>query len=154
MCDFHNTKMENKNVDFDFKCLKFHLNYIRQTTTTGSVPLKRVNKSMKRSMNLGNPLHVLCTFRSNHQVVCWSFSRFSIFSCISLYFIVHFKIKRRIDFESECLRRQNRTPSLVAVNKRINTDSNEASWANQWEAAQVLLHAWSCNFYEMGYFTE
>ena len=70
MCDFHNTKMEKKNVDFDFKCLKFHLNFIRKTTTTGSVPLKRVNKSMNRSMNLGNPLHVLCTFRSNHQVVC------------------------------------------------------------------------------------
>ena len=29
---------------------------------------------------------------------------------------------------------------LVAINKRINTNSNEASWANQWEAAQVLLH--------------
>ena len=39
-------------------------------TTAGSVPLKRVNKSIKRSMNLGNPLHVLCTFRSNRQVVC------------------------------------------------------------------------------------
>ena len=29
---------------------------------------------------------------------------------------------------------------LVAINKRINTNSNEASWSNQWEAAQVLLH--------------
>ena len=42
MCDFYNTKMEKKTVDFDFKCLKFHLNFIRKTTT-GSVPLKRVN---------------------------------------------------------------------------------------------------------------
>ena len=29
---------------------------------------------------------------------------------------------------------------LVAINKRINTNSNEASWASQWETAQVLLH--------------
>ena len=43
---------------------------------------------------------------------------------------------------------------LVAINKRINTNSNEANWASQWEAAQVLLHVWSYDFYEMGYFTE
>ena len=29
---------------------------------------------------------------------------------------------------------------LVAINKRINTNNNEASWASQWEAAKVLLH--------------
>ena len=29
---------------------------------------------------------------------------------------------------------------LVAINKRINTNSNEASWVSQWEAVQVLLH--------------
>ena len=29
---------------------------------------------------------------------------------------------------------------LVAINKRIYTNSNEASWSSQWEAAQVLLH--------------
>ena len=29
---------------------------------------------------------------------------------------------------------------LVAINKRINTNSNEASWSSQWEAAQGLLH--------------
>ena len=38
------------NVDFEFKCLRFHLKFIRKMTTTGSVPLKRVNKSMNRSM--------------------------------------------------------------------------------------------------------
>ena len=43
---------------------------------------------------------------------------------------------------------------LVAINKRINTNSNGASWSSQWEAAQVLLHVWSYDFYEMGYFTE
>ena len=43
---------------------------------------------------------------------------------------------------------------LVAINKRINTNSNEASCASQWEAAQVLLHVCSYDFYEMGYFTE
>ena len=29
---------------------------------------------------------------------------------------------------------------LVAINKRINTNSNEASWASQWKAVQVLLY--------------
>ena len=29
---------------------------------------------------------------------------------------------------------------FVAINKRINTNSNEASWASQWEAVQELLH--------------
>ena len=67
---FSQHKDGKKTVDFDFKCLKFHLNFIRKTTTTGSVPLKRVNKSMNRSIKLGDPLHVLRTFRSNHQVVC------------------------------------------------------------------------------------
>ena len=43
---------------------------------------------------------------------------------------------------------------LVAINKWINTNSNEASWSSQWEAAQVFLHVWSYGFYEMGYFTE
>ena len=58
---FSQYKDGKRNVDFDFKCLKFHLKVIRKTTTTGSVPLKRVNKSMNRSMNLGN--YALCTFR-------------------------------------------------------------------------------------------
>ena len=84
--------------------------------------------------------HVLCTFRSNHQVLCLSFSRFSNFSCINLYFIVHFKVKCRIDFESLKLRRQNRTPYWLLSTNGLNTNSNEASWASQWEAAQVLLH--------------
>ena len=70
------------------------------------------------------------------QITRWCailFSRFSIFFCINLYFIVHFKIKRKIDFEKS-------DAILVAVNKRININSNEASWARKWEAAQVLLH--------------
>ena len=29
---------------------------------------------------------------------------------------------------------------LVAINKRNNANSNEASWASQCDAAQVLLH--------------
>ena len=141
MCNFHNTKMEKKNADFDFKCLKFHLNFIRKTTTTGSMPLKRVNKSM----NLGNPFHVLCTFRSNHQVVCQSFSRFSIFSCINLYFIVHFKIKRRIVFESESLRRQNRTPSwLLSTNGLIQIVRRLVGLANG--KPRRCYHVWSYVF--------
>ena len=79
------------------------------------------------------------------------FQDFSIFSCINLYFIVHVKIKRRIDFESVSPKSD---AILVAINKRINTNSNEASWVSQWEAAQVLLHVWFYDFYEMGYFTE
>ena len=129
---FSQHKDEKMNVDLDFKCLKFHLNFIRKTTTTGSVPLKRVNKSINRSMNLENPRHVMCTFRWNHQVVCLSFSRFSIFSCINLYFIVYFKIQRRIDFESEYLRRQNRTPSwLLSTNGLIQIVMRLVGLANE-----------------------
>ena len=56
------------------------------------------------------------------QITRWCaylFQDFLIVSCINLYFIVHFKIKRRIDFESEYLRRQNRTPSWLLSTKGL-----------------------------------
>ena len=50
MCDFHNTKMKKKkNFDFDFKCLKFHLKFVRKATATGSVPLSLINESVNES---------------------------------------------------------------------------------------------------------
>ena len=52
MCYFHNSKMAKKNVDFNFKCLKFHLKFTRKNDNKWSraAQLKRVNKSMNRSM--------------------------------------------------------------------------------------------------------
>ena len=43
---------------------------------------------------------------------------------------------------------------FVAINKRIYTNINEGNEAKQWEALQVLLHMWSYDFYDMGYFIE
>ena len=43
---------------------------------------------------------------------------------------------------------------LVAINNRINTNNNKGNKASQWEVLQVLLHKWSYDFYNMGYFTE
>ena len=46
----------------------------------------------------------------------------------------------------------NANTILFAINKRINTNINEGSKADQGEALQVLLHVWS--YYFMGYWTE
>ena len=110
---------------------------------------KRVNKKMNRSVTF-----MFCVLLGHFIRCCANlFQDFSIFSCINLYFIFHFKIKRKIDFESEsCVAKSDAI--LVAINKWINTTSNEASWSSQWEAGQVLLHVWSYDFYETGYFTE
>ena len=43
---------------------------------------------------------------------------------------------------------------LVAINMRSNTNINEGNKANQWDALQMLLHVWSYDFYDIGYFTE
>ena len=49
--NFYSTKMAKKKVDFDFKCLKFHLKFIRKTTTNGSVlqASPQVNESVTES---------------------------------------------------------------------------------------------------------
>ena len=92
-------------------------------TTTGSVPLKRVNKSMNRSIKPGNPLHVLRTFFQDFPFSFASTCTLSSISKLNAGSILKVNV---------CV--------LIAINKRINTNSNEASWASQWEAAQVLLH--------------
>ena len=56
------------------------------------------------------------------QITRWCANLFQDFpfSLASICTSFHFKIKRRIDFESECLRRQNRTPSwLLSTNGLI-----------------------------------
>ena len=67
MCDFHNTKMEKKNVDFDFKCLKFHLKFTRKKK---QMVLCRSTQASQQVNESVNDLHALCTFRSFHQVLC------------------------------------------------------------------------------------
>ena len=62
-CDFHNTKMEKKNVDFNFKCLKIDLKFIRKRQQPD-----QASQQITESRVID--LHVLCTFRSNHQVLC------------------------------------------------------------------------------------
>ena len=122
MCDFHNTKLE-KGMLLDFKCLKFHLKVIRKTITTGSVPLKQVNKSMKRSVNLG----MLCVF-SGKIIRC----------CANLFQGFPFLLHQSVSYSSfqklntgSILKLKVASPKpdaiLVAINKRINTNSNEDS---------------------------
>ena len=59
------TQDGKKIVDSDYKCLKFHLKFIRKMTIPDSVPLKRVNKSMNRSFFL--PIRL--DLRAGHQTV-------------------------------------------------------------------------------------
>ena len=110
--------------------------------------LKRVNKSMNRSMTF-----MFCVLLGHFTRYCANLFQdfFSLASICTLYFIP--KLNARAILKVKCCVAVS-DAILVAINKRINTNSNEASWSSQWEAAQVLLHVWSYDFYEMGYFTE
>ena len=111
------------NVDFDFKCLKFHLKFIRKTTTTGSVPLKRVNKSMNRSMNLGNLPHAPCILG---KITRCCANLFQDFPFLLHQFVLHCSFQKLN--AGSIVAPPNSDAILVAINKRINTNSNEASW--------------------------
>ena len=45
---FWQHKDGKKNVDFDFKCLKFNLKFTRKTTTNDSVPLGRSTQASQQ----------------------------------------------------------------------------------------------------------
>ena len=147
---FSQHKDGKKNVDFDFKCLKFHLKFTRKTTTNGSVPLdSRVNKSMNRSMTF-----MFCVLLGHFTRCCANLFQdfpFSLASICTVSFISKLNTRSILKVKG-CFAKWDAI--LVAINKGINTNSNEASWSSQWEATQVLLHVWSYDFYEMGYFTE
>ena len=141
---FSQHKNGEKNVDFDFKCLKFHLKFIRKTTTTGSSE---------------STSHWIAGQWPSCSVYFWVKSPGVVLK------IFHFLLHQFVHYRSFQHLTQDRfwkwkvsSPKsdaiLVAINKRINTKSNAASWSSQWEAVQVLLHVWSYDFYEMGYFTE
>ena len=111
--------------------------------------LKRVNKSMNRSMTF-----MFCVFLGQFTRCCANLFQdfpFSLASICTLSFISKLNARSILKVKG-CVAKSDAI--LVAVNKRINTNSNEASWSSQWEATQVLLHVWSYDFYEMGYFTE
>ena len=76
---------------------------------------------------------------------------FSLASICTLSFISKLKARSILKVKG-CVAKSDAI--LVAINKWINTNSNEATWSSQWEASQVLLHVLSYHFYEMGYFTE
>ena len=98
--------------------------------------LKRVNKSMNRLMTF-----MFCVLLGHFNRCCtylfqdFPFSQFA--SICTLSFISKLNARSILKVKG-CLAKSDAI--LVAINKRINTNSNEASWSSQWEAAQVLLH--------------
>ena len=60
---FSQHKDGKNNVDFDFKCLKFHLKFIRKRQQPAPA-------SQQVTESWVNDLYVLSTFRSNNQVLC------------------------------------------------------------------------------------
>ena len=111
--------------------------------------LERVNKSMNRSMTF-----MFCVFLGQFTRCCANLFQdfpFSLASICILSFISKLNARSILKVKG-CVAKSDTI--LVAINKRINTNSNEASWSSQLEAVQVLLHVWSYDFYEMGYFTE
>ena len=98
--------------------------------------LKRVNKSMNRSM-----IFMFCHFNLFQDFP------FSLASICTLSFIS--KLNAISILKVKCCVAKS-DAILVVIYKRINTNSNEASWSSQWEAAQVLLHVWSYDFYKIG----
>ena len=111
--------------------------------------LKRVNKSMNRSMTF--MFYVLLGHFTRCCANPFQDFPFSFASIYTLSFISKLNARSFLKVKGYVAKSD---AILVAINKRINTNSNEASWSSQWEAVQMLLHVWSYDFYEMGYFTE
>ena len=111
--------------------------------------LKRVNKSMNRSMTF-----IFCVLLGPFTRCCANLFQdfpFSLASICTLSSISKLNVRSILKVK-RCVAKSDAI--LVAIYKWINTNSNAASWSSQWEAAQVLLHVWSYDFYEMGYFNE
>ena len=121
---FSQHKDGKKNVDFNFKCLKFHLKFTRKTTTNGPVPLNsRVNKSMNRSMTF--MFSVLLGYFNRCCANLFQDFPFSQFASIRALSFISKLNARSILKVKGCVAESDAI--LVAINKRINTDSNEAS---------------------------
>ena len=130
--------------------ISFKVHHKNDNKWSRAAQLKRVNKSMNRSMTF--MFSVLLGHFNRWCANLFQDFPFSQFASIcTLSFISKLNARSILQVKG-CVAKSDAI--LVAINKRINTDSNEASWSSQWEATQVLLHVWSYDFYEMGYFTE
>ena len=97
--------------------------------------LKLVNKSMNRSVTF-----MFCVLLGHFTKCCANLFQsfpFSLASICTLSFISKLNARSILKVKG-CVAKSETI--LVAINKRINTDSNGASWSSQWEAVQVLLH--------------
>ena len=97
--------------------------------------LKLVNKSMNRSVTF-----MFCVLLGHFTKCCANLFQsfpFSLASIFTLSFISKLNARSILKVKG-CVAKSETI--LVAINKRINTDSNGASWSSQWEAVQVLLH--------------
>ena len=97
--------------------------------------LKRVNKSMNWSMTF-----MFCVLLGHFTRYCANLFQdfpFSLASVCTLSFISKLNARSILKVKG-CVAKSDAI--LVAINKWINTNDNEASWSSQWEAAQVLLH--------------
>ena len=97
--------------------------------------LKRVNKSMNRSMTF--VFYVLLGHFNRCCANLFQDFPLSLASICTLSFISKLNARSILKVEG-CVAKSDAI--LVAINQWINTNSNEASWSSQWEAAQVLLH--------------
>ena len=103
---FTTQRWKKKDADFDFKCLKFHLN---SSVKKDSNRTKRVNKSLNR----GSMTFMFCVLLGQITRCCANLFKDFPFSLAS------FISKRKIDFESERLRCQYWTPSWLLSTKEL-----------------------------------
>ena len=84
---------------------------------------------MNRSMHQGNPGYVTV-------LIFFQDFPFSLATICNLSFISKLNV-------GSILKGEVASPKsdviLIAITKRINTNSNEAIWANQWEAVYVVI---------------
>ena len=94
--------------------------------------LKRVNKSMNRSVTF-----MVCVLLGHFTTCCANLFQdfpFSLASICTLSFISKLNARSILKVKG-CIAKSDAI--LVAINKWINTNSNEASWSSQWKAVQV-----------------
>ena len=123
-----------KNVDFYFKCLKFHLKLTRKKTTNGSQASQQVNESVNDLM--------FCVLLGHFTRGCADLFQdfpFSLPSICTLSFISKLNARSILKVKGYIAKSD---AVLVAINKRINTNSNEASWCSKWEGIITRVIIW------------
>ena len=97
--------------------------------------LKRVNKSMNRSMTF-----MFCVLLGHFTRCCANLFQgfpFSLASICTLSFISKLNARSILKVKG-CVTKSD------TINKRINTNSNEASWSSQWEAGKPRRCYYTC----------